>query len=194
MFFTKKERLNLEILRKEFNSQAVAFSAEFKDNLEELWKALESKVSTIAFAPKGQIPLLIIKEANISEQIKNMHGHTELDLARIDYKPAKNALYLLLDVEDGRNMVAKSPKDALKKFGKERRHALNINESIALLTQYPSLLKNHYLISAGSFYVKDDETQPLLWLLDAHGNPELHYAWFHIAHGSYGTASYAIKI
>ena len=92
-------------------------------------------------------------------------------------------------------MVAKSPKDALRKFQKEGRSALSINESVALLTHYPELLKDHYLISAGSFYTtKDNESLPLLWLLDEHKNPELHYAWFHIAHGSYGTASYGFKV
>ena len=91
-------------------------------------------------------------------------------------------------------MVAKSPKDALKKLEKENCQALTLNESMALLTHYPDTLKNHYVISAGSFYIKENETLPLLWLSNEHGNPELHYAWFHIAHGSYGTASYSIKI
>ncbi|MCX6723371.1 MAG: DUF5701 family protein, partial [Candidatus Staskawiczbacteria bacterium] len=105
-----------------------------------------------------------------------------------------NQFYILLDVEDGTKMVAKSAKESLKKFTKDNRFALNLDESIALITYNPEVLKNHYLISAGSFYNKEGEDLPLLWLLDEDHNPELHYAWFDIAHGSYGAGSYAVKI
>ena len=129
-----------------------------------------------------------------NEKIKKIHGHTELDFHNISSENAGSNFYVLLDVEDGKNMVAKSAEVALKKFKKENRSALNLEESIALLTHYPEILVDHYFISAGSFYKKDGQSQPLLWLLDEDHNPELHYAWFDIAHGSYGAGSYLIKI
>ena len=208
LFFKSKEKLNIESLRSVFETQkntllTLGYPAllgmtpdDFTAALENTWKLLSEKVADIEITVKGNIPLLIVVEQGVlQEKIKKIHGHTELDLHNI--KKTENAslspFSILLDVEDGRKMIAKSPKDALKKFEKEHRFSLTINESIALLTHYPELLKNHYLISAGSFYSKEQEPLPLLWLLDEHGRPELHYAWFHIAHGSYGTASYKVK-
>ncbi len=141
------------------------------------------------------IPLVLVANfKEIKHGIEKIQGHTELHLPDIKTPELENAFYMLLDVEDGQNMVAKSAKEALKKFEKEKRHPLTIIESIALLTYYPELLKNHYLIVAGSFYQKEGQDLPLLWLLNEHGKPELHYAWFDIAHGSYGAASCAVKI
>ncbi len=200
MFFRKKENFNIEQLRNVFDAQRQTllqkgFGKMFDKNVfETAWQKVEKIAEHAITSNSGTIPLLLVVNfKNIGEGIKSISGHTELDVNKI--KTQENSpLYAILDVEDGANMVAKSPKDALKKFEKEGRHALNINESIALLTHYPTLLKDHYLISAGIFYEKEGETLPLLWLLDEHGNPELHYAWFHIAHGSYGTPSYSTKI
>jgi len=126
--------------------------------------------------------------------MKKTNGHSDLDFNKISSKKSQNNFYVILDVEDGKKMIAKSAKDANKKFTKENRCAFNLDESIALITYYPKILSDHYFISADSFYNKDGQNQPLLWLLDENHNPELHYAWFDIAHGSYGAGSYSIKI
>ncbi len=222
MFFDKifqlykgQEKINLDDLRQIFDSQKETLikrgigatlglddfakpDAELylEKETENAWQRLKEATVNISFKPFGKIPLLLVMHfPNIKEGIEKIQGHTELDLQKIKSEPSKNFCDILLDVEDGQKMIAKSPKDALKKLEKENRQALNINESTALLTHYPDILKNHYVISAGSFYTtKDNESLPLLWLLDEHGNPELHYAWFHIAHGSYGTASYTTRI
>lgn len=209
LFFTKKEKLNSDSVRSLFDAQKktlidlgypeMLFTSidDFNKKLESLWEEFIKKAANIEITKKGNVPLLlVISQGNVQEKIKKIKGHSELDFNNLEADAQiPSPMYMLLDVEDGKNMVAKSPKDALKKFQKEARHPLSINESVALLTHYPELLKDHYLISAGSFYTtKDNESLPLLWLLDEHENPELHYAWFHIAHGSYGTGSYSIKI
>lgn len=208
MFFKRKEKLNIDSLKIFFDNQRkiliekdyptmLDMSLEdFNNNLELLWKSLLEKVNNIEIKIKGKIPLLLVVKNNFEEKIKKINGHTDLYLDEIKNKTGESSsqFYFLLDVEDGSKMVAKSAKDALKKFTKEKRFALNLDESFALLTYYPEILKNHYLISAGSFYNKEGESLPLLWLLNEDYNPELHYAWFNIAHGSYGAGSYAIKI
>ncbi len=205
MFFKKKKKLNMDSLRGAFDAQKktliekgypamLNMSAEdFTNNLEALWKSFSEKARNLEIEVKGNIPLLLVVGGNLQERIKKISGHTGLDFNNIKINGASEKLYIILDVEDGTKMVAKSSKDALKKFGKENRQALNLDESINLLTYYPEILKDHYLITAGSFYNKDEEDLPLLWLLDEDHNPELHYAWFDIAHGSYGTASYAVR-
>ncbi len=207
LFFKPKEKLNIDSLQALFSAQKktlidfgyptmLGMSVEdFNNQLDNLWKTLSQKVATMQITKKGNVSLLIVVNAgNLQEKIQKIKGHSELELKNITNQPQESMFSLLLDVEDGHSMVAKSPRDALKKFEKEKRSALTINESIALLTHYPHLLKDHYLISVGSFYPKEGEELPLLWLLDEHKNPELHYAWFHIAHGSYGAASYSIKL
>ena len=207
--FDKKEKFNADSLKPIFDAQKktlldlgypemLSVSVDdFTKKLEALWETCVKKIADIEISKKGNVPLLlVISQGNAQEKIQKIKGHSELDFNNLEGEAQiPPPIYILLDVEDGQNMVAKSPKDALKKFQKEGRSALSINESVALLTHYPELLKDHYLISAGSFYTtKDNESLPLLWLLDEHKNPELHYAWFHIAHGSYGVGSYGIKV
>lgn len=207
MFFSKKEKLNIENLKGAFELQRKNLIEknypellhisldDFNNQLNNLWKSVEEKTKDLEVVIQGNIPLLIVvTKGNINEKIKKASGHTELDFKNISQENNSNNFYAILDVEDGQKMVAKSAKDSIKKFEKEKRSALNFQESIALITHYPEILKNHYFISAGSFYNKDGQNQPLLWLLDEDHNPELHYAWFDIAHGSYGTGSYLIKI
>jgi GTPase SAR1 family protein len=209
MFFQKKEKLNINTLRSAFDAQKKILIEKgylkmhgitlesFNDTLESLWKVLLEKNEHLEIKIFGDIPLLLVpQQCGLPDRIKMINGHTELNITEIEESQQSelNPFYLVLDVEDGRKMVAKSAKDSLNKFKKENRSALNINESLALLTYYPEILKNHYLITAGTFYKKDGENLPLLWLLDEDHNPELHYAWFDIAHGSYGAGSYAIKI
>ena len=206
MFFAKpkKEKPDLQALRPVFEAQknvlmkkgypALFGLGNFEKEVESAWNNFAADAPNIEFARFGQVPLLLVANfSDIRQGIESIGGHTELSPELIK-KNTENmdAFYVLLDVEDGSKMMARSPKDALKKFGAQKRSPLTISGSIALLTYYPSLLKHHYVISAGSFYDKGDgETLPLLWLLDEHGKPELHYAWFHIAHGSYGTPSFA---
>ena len=206
MFFNKKEKLNIDSLKNAFDAQKKTMIEkgypatlnmnleDFNNNLESLWKSVSEKANNLEIEIKGNIPLLLVAGGNLQERIKLINGHTELDFNDVKINETAEKLYVLLDVEDGAKMVAKSSKEALKRFSKENRSALNLDESIALLTYHLEILKDHYLIAAGSFYSKDEEDLPLLWLLDEDHNPELHYAWFDIAHGSYGTASYSIKV
>lgn len=205
--FNKKNKPDKDALRIVFDEQlknlieknyyevANISLEDFKNQFELLWKSLEKNLVDIEFTFQGKIPLLLVTpQGDISEKLKKINGHTNLDLFNMAENEIQNMQSILLDVEDGTKMMAKSPKDSLRQFKKENRHALTLNEGVALLTHYSEVLKNHYVISAGTFYNKDNEKLPLLWLLDEDNNPELHYAWFDIAHGNYGAASYAIKI
>jgi len=209
MFFAKKNKAEPSVLKNAFEAQSARLlkqgypralkidEQQFKQKLEALWIELTSKIIDFQFEHKGTIPLLIVvgqKALPCPEQIELLGGHTNLEFEKIETtKPIDSPFYLTLDVEDGTKTIAKSPEESLRRFEKEGRSALTLEESIALLTHYPSVLKNHYLISAASLYLKENEREPLLWLLDDDDKPELHYAWFDIAHGHYGTASSATR-
>lgn len=186
MFFKKKEILSIDALRNAFDEQA----KQFNENLEGLWKNIEEHLKKSSIIIKGQIPLLIVPSGNFRDMLNLAHGHTELDPS---YFGQQSSFSVILDVEDGSKMLAKSPKDALTQFAKEKRHPLNAHESLAIVNKYPEILKHHYIIAAGTMYKKGNEELPLLWLLNEEDLPELHYAWFDIAHGAYGTASYRVK-
>ncbi len=205
MFFTKKEKINVAELKTMFDSQKKVLLEKgygdlvgqeiFEKETQTAWQELEKNAPTISFVKHGNLPLLLVTNIkDLKQGIEKLHGHTELDISNIKANLPEKLFYILLDVENGHDMMAKSTEYALKKFIKQERHALTINESMALLTFYPDILKDHYVISAGSFFIKDGKELPLLWLHNEDHNPELHYAWRDIAHGSYGIASYAVKI
>jgi len=209
MFFGRKEKLDLNLLHAVFESQKKTLlekgypsllnisPEDFNGQLENLWKSFAEQIKNIKITVKGNMPLLlVVSHGDLQKKIQKIGGHSELDFSKINNNgpAAENKFYILLDIEDGSKMVARSSKEALKKFKKENRSALNLAESIALLTYFPGLLKKHYFIVADSFYNKGNDFFPLLWLLNDNKNPELHYAWPDIAHGSYGAGSSAIKI
>lgn len=168
--------------------------ADFRAKLESLWQDKKGEIEPLHFSQDSEIPfLLVIKTGDLAKRLE-LVGKTELDLGQIKDKEetARSDFYFLLDVEDGRGEVAKSPAESLKRFAKSGRHALTLDESLALITHHPEILNDHYLISAGTFIVKGGEDLPLLWLLD--DKPELHYAWFGIAHGHYGSASCSARV
>ena len=170
---------------------------DFRQRLDDLWVASLNHIENARFARGDEIPLLIVVRAgDIREKINRAGGVTELDPSHFTNREQAldTPFYLVLDVEDGRGEVAKSPEESLKRFAKTGRKPLNLDESIALITQHPEILKHHYLISVGTFVKKEKEELPLLWLLDDNDQPELHYAWFDIAHGHYGSASCLARI
>jgi hypothetical protein len=208
MLFKQKTKPNLETLRSAFESQKKFLQErgypdlvsetqdDFFADMDALWNSLSEKAGSLEFSAKGSVPLLIVPNSgDVAQTMELINASTELALTNLKAEPAvPGRWYLLLDVEDGSSTVAKSPESNLKKFTKEQRHPLTLQESMALLALRPDILNHHYVVSAGSFYIKDGQTQPLLWLLDPDHHPELHYAWIDIAHGSYGTASCAVKI
>ena len=207
-FFSPKIKLDLVELRKVFDNQRktllnlgypelLGLNAEqFQKETEAVWKDCADKHQNATFVQRGTIPLLLVATVkNINKALEKIHGHTDLEIPNIKMNTSvDDHFYILLDVEDGERMIAKSPKESLKRFSREKRSPLNIHESIALLTHYPHILTNHYVITAGSSLKKDKENMALLWQSDENNNLQLHYAWFDIAHGNYGTASCGAKI
>ena len=89
------------------------------------------------------------------------------------------------NVEDGKEMLNVSPKDAKDKFAKEGRRGLCIHEGLALLRADKNLLKDHYVDLVGSRYGAEDS--PLLFLRG--GKPTLSFYWEGDAAPGWGAAS-----
>ncbi|HZZ99700.1 MAG TPA: DUF5701 family protein [Candidatus Paceibacterota bacterium] len=210
MLFSKpKSKLEPAVLKALFDQQVRTLvdkgyhgllnlsEADFRAKLDSLWQRNISKVEDYYFSKDREIPFLVVVKAGDARKSLELAGaRTELDLTQIKNKEEtpQADIYLLLDVEDGREEVAKSPAESLKRFSKKGRRPLTLNESLALLVHQPEILKDHYVISAGTFIPKNNAELPLIWLLDDDNSPELHYAWFDIAHGHYGSASCALRL
>ena len=89
------------------------------------------------------------------------------------------------NVEDGKEMLNVSPKDAKDKFAKEGRRGLCIHEGLALLRANKNLLKDHYVDLVGSRC--GAERSPSLCL--SVDGPSLHSYWGGNAVPYWGAAS-----
>jgi len=94
--------------------------------------------------------------------------------------------YLATDLDTGVDTVNVTPEDALKTIVRRRRSPLTIEEGIALVTQYPELLKTKNCFSIlGSRC--GDRRVPALWV--SKGQPRLGWCWAANPHTWLGSAS-----
>lgn len=209
LFFNTKTKIAPADLEKEFKKQSATLlekdypallgisPTDFQTALNALWQKISTEINGTSLSFTGNIPLLIVvSHLPFTTSIQHLGAHSDLDfnLFSQDTPSPQGLVYCVLDVEDGNKMIAKSPQESVRKFEKQSRFPLNLQESVALLTHHPQTLHDHYITINGTFYKKDGQKLPLLWLLDDDGEPELHYAWFNIAHGKYGAASGAKRI
>lgn len=169
---------------------------DFNRATESAWNIFKNQAKNYKFKTYGTIPLLlVVNSPNTLDVMEKIGGHTDLKLENIKekYWAMKEDFYFILDVEDGEKIMARSPKRALKTLKWEGRFALNLNESLALITHYPQILQDHFLVAAGSYYPEGRENLPLVWGVDGDSNPVLKYSWFDIAYGNYGIGSCAAK-
>jgi len=113
-------------------------------------------------------------------------GYTHLDpnLIKDVVETPKNPYYIF-DVEDGKDLLGKSPKDAEKMIKGDNRSPLTDAEGIALCVHKP-VLSEHYMDCTGSRYGGDDGV-PFVYLND--GEPKLHWSSFGNSDGRWGSAS-----
>ena len=93
--------------------------------------------------------------------------------------------YFIYDVEDGKDMLGKSPEKAEKLITEQKRSCLTADEGIAVCV-HTNVLSEHYVDCTGSRYSHADRV-PLVCLLD--GRPRL--LWFYARYSidEWGSAS-----
>ncbi|RYX99980.1 hypothetical protein EON78_02185, partial [bacterium] len=95
-------------------------------------------------------------------------------------------IYLLLDIDTGKDLLNVTPNDALKIITKQGRSALTIWEGIALVTQYPEILRTNNCFSLlGSRC--GDRRVTALWISER--KPKLGWCWAGNPHTWLGSAS-----
>jgi hypothetical protein len=143
--------------------------------------------------PEDTVPLLRLDGSTRPGRVDR--NHAEGDLATYDplpelAVPAARA-YLLLGVERGEEFCGVRPEDALPVIRERGRTPLTIDEGIALVTHWPSLLEpNKCFMLSGSR--RSDRRVPALWISEK--APKLGWCWDGNPHTWLGVASAAERL
>jgi hypothetical protein len=104
-------------------------------------------------------------------------------------------LYLLLDVDTGRDRLNISPEASLAMIRSSKRTPLTMEEGVSLAVQHPSLLTDKSLYNSiqmpGSRRANDQRV-PALWI--SRGRPRLGWCWDRNFHTWLGSASAAVRL
>jgi hypothetical protein len=87
-------------------------------------------------------------------------------------------------------MLGKSADEAVKQIKKEERSPLTAEEGVAIITQYPEILKDHYMDLCGSRHGVDGVA--FLWLYG--GKPGLDWDWANVSDAKWGSASCGSRV
>ncbi len=94
------------------------------------------------------IPATIV---SVSKQMELIGGKNYLNLASLkDVVDTATIPYWIYQVEDGKEMLGKSPDTCIKVFKKQKRRGLIVTEGIAIAAQSPNTLEGHYIDLPGS--------------------------------------------
>ncbi|MBI5005061.1 MAG: hypothetical protein HZC03_00395 [Candidatus Lloydbacteria bacterium] len=207
-----ENREQFEKFEREFNRQIENLS---KKGFPKLAGVDEKKFATI-FEPlreqlkelsgkefkEGRIPFVVVprekllaleKEIPLME-VDGKKGFTALNLSELKTADGveipESMAYLVVDVENGKVMLGKTPDEAVKQFKKEGRSPLTAEEGVAIILQHPEILKDHYMDLAGSR--RGGDVVAVLWLRE--GKPRLSWNWADYSNAKWGSASCGSRV
>ncbi|MEK7192099.1 MAG: DUF5701 family protein, partial [Patescibacteria group bacterium] len=164
-----------------------------KERLKEL-SSKEFKEGRIPFVVVPREKLLALGKKIPLMELKRKKGYTDLDLSELKTVKGvdipESMAYLVVDVENGKVMLGKSVNEAVKQFEKEGRSPITAEEGVAIILQYPEILKDHYMDLPGSR--RGDDIVASLWLFE--GRPELYWSWASNSDAEWGSASCGSRV
>lgn len=129
-------------------------------------------------------------------EVRGRPGWTDMAAELAGYRPVPGVrvpdsdVYLLVDVDPGRDTLGVRPSDALPLILAGGRTPLTIDEGVALVTQFPSVFREHNAFQAlGSR--TDNKRVPSFWV--SRGAPRLGWCWEGNPHTWLGAASAAAR-
>ncbi|MFH2013611.1 MAG: DUF5701 family protein, partial [Patescibacteria group bacterium] len=206
----------LEKLEKEFDRQvenlinkgyakaAELSDKEFRKHIMPLKDKLRTLEGFEIITKENHIPFVVViknKLASLDKQILLMEveeskkGFTGMNLSEINdvdkLEIPDNLAYMIIDVENGKEMQGKSVDDATELLEKQNRTGLTTEEGIALIVQYPEILKDHYIDLSGSRCHASDRVPSLKLSED---EPRLFWSNSGSAFSKWGSASCGSRI
>lgn len=104
----------------------------------------------------------------------------------------ETSVYLLLDIDRGKENINLPPQDALKIIRSQDRSPLTIDEGIAIVTHYPQFLKKNNCFSLLASRNPKDKRVPAIWI-NAEKHPNLGWCWDGNPHTWLGSASCKLR-
>jgi hypothetical protein len=103
-------------------------------------------------------------------------------------------VYLVVDIDTGRETLNVTPHEALKKLQQENRSPLTIDEGVALVTHFPEVLKDKKNYNCFSMLGsrRSDQRVPALWISSK--KPRLGWCWDNNPHTWLGSASCGSRV
>jgi hypothetical protein len=105
-----------------------------------------------------------------------------------DVEIPKRLVYLIMNVDRGKDTINLAPKEAFELITKDYRSPLTIDEGVAIVTHYPDFLKKNNCFSLLASRNKNDKRVPAIWI-SAHKQPNLGWCWDGNPHTWLGSAS-----
>lgn len=102
-------------------------------------------------------------------------------------------VYVLVDIDRGRESINKPPIEAMKDITAKGRSPLTIDEGISLLTHYPEFLMKNNCFSLLASRHPGDQRVPAIWI-NGTKNPNLGWCWNGNPHTWLGSASCVTRI
>lgn len=103
-------------------------------------------------------------------------------------------MYLLFDIDTGKEFLNRSPEDCLKAIHEQGRTPLTLDEGVAIVSQFPEVLtdKERYnCIQMPGSRIAGDQRVPSIWM--SYNKPRLGWCWDRNIHTWLGSASAAYR-
>jgi hypothetical protein len=97
-------------------------------------------------------------------------------------------VYLLVNIDRGKEYINEPPSEAMKKIVKKGRSPLTIDEGVSIVTHYPEFLIKNNCFSLLASRHTGDKRVPAIWI-NGNKNPNLGWCWNGNPHTWLGSAS-----
>jgi hypothetical protein len=203
------------LITKDYPALANLKKEELIKLVEPLKKKLDQIEDTEVDLENGIIPFVIVissilispnltmskVEREGKKGVEKMFPHTPSEFSTIEsVLLPENAVYLLINVDRGKETLNITPNDALEIITNQNRTPLTIDEGIAIVTQYPDFLKKNNCFSLLASRIPNKEQSsstnkrvPAIWI-NSKKEPNLGWCWAGNPHTWLGSASCAKRI
>lgn len=196
------------LLHKQYPQVAGMSPDAFLKHIEPLRNKLENVQVPQKDLEKGSLPFVIVVTNELIDSEKTMslveregekgvtilRPHTTKNFTSIDGVALPNSsVYLLVDIDRGKETINVPPNEAMKRMIKENRSPLTIDEGIAIVTHYPEFLIKNNCFSLLASRTGTDKRVPAIWI-NGKKEPNLGWCWDGNPHTWLGSASCAKRI
>ncbi len=172
-----------------------------------LFEPLKTKVEKLDLPEKdfdkGYLPFVVVVKSDLVSTdaamklvekdgkagISKLFPHEPSDFNTIsDVKIPDTKVYLLVDIDRGKENINQPPSEAMKIIVEKGRSPLAIDEGIAIVTHYPEFLIKNNCFSLLASRHAGDQRVPAIWI-NGKKNPNLGWCWNGNPHTWLGSAS-----